>query len=856
MKKYFYLLLLFFIFSVAGFAQEGSTPMGMKYQAVARDLKGTVLSDQKLTLKITLAGNNNRSWTTYYSETHAVETNQLGLFTLVVGEGVVTDGKFVDVPWSTEDIWMEVAIKENTGFATISNSRLLAVPFAFHAMTASQLVSTTDRNTPGVPANVWSLFGNSNSNPANDVLGTTDNVDMVVITNNIERMRLLANGNINIVRSLGIGANLKVDSSVVLNDKMGSTINNGPFTVARNSPTLLSGTLTVDLATDLNASLNVDGPTDLNSRLNVNNQKPTKLTGTLQVDGVTTLKDTTFVAGGKPTILTGSIRVDSNGTFKQKVILDNPALNQDTATLVPNGALQVAGGGGFGGNLTIAGSARIGGGLTLGSLKVTDTTSSTSTSTGAATVAGGVGIGKQLNVGGTATIGSVLTVNASGEYAAYFNNAADKNGISIKIATASSRNDNNFITFKNANNDVVGRIEGETVTEMKDNNSDYIGENNQYVTDIIFGALDLSFGAYNVVVALSNVLQSVSSSTACVGLGACVTTPIPSWIVGSTAQLVVAIAAEIATAASVGVTASYYVDWKNRRENEIGVTYESGSGDYAEYLMKENPDEKIVAGDIVGVKGGKISKNIIGADRMMVVSYKPIVLGNSPKEGLEKNYEKVAFMGQVPVKVFGAVSLGDYIIPNGVNNGVGIAVSPDKIEAKDIRNIVGIAWSSASEPAQISIINVAVGLNVNDNQKAVDELQDQVNSLKNQIAATNSLLEKLVPGFKVPGNASQPTAQQYAATTPTSNNPANGGPVLVPDESNVIYHELTRDEVLQAIDMAEKQMRESGIDMAKHPFWKNYKSDPSYREALINKVLKKVKDAIAEDKKVNRKRSN
>ena len=220
MKKYYYLFLLFFIFSIASFAQEPSAPMGMKYQAVARDLKGNVLSDQKITLKITLAGTNNQAWTNYYSETHVVQTSQLGLFTLVVGDGTVVQGKFAEVPWSMEDIWMEVAIQENTGFATISNSRLLAVPFAFHAMTANQLVDSGNRNSPGVPANQWSLFGNSNSNPANDVLGTTDNVDMVVVTNNIERMRLLANGNINIVRSLDIGANLKVDSNVVLNNKI------------------------------------------------------------------------------------------------------------------------------------------------------------------------------------------------------------------------------------------------------------------------------------------------------------------------------------------------------------------------------------------------------------------------------------------------------------------------------------------------------------------------------------------------------------------------------------------------------------------------------------------------------------
>src|SRR5258705_6438446 len=111
MKKYVYLFLFFIVSSFVVNGQDAAAPMGMKYQAVARDLKGNVLSDQQITLKITLAGNNNKSWTNYYSETHTVQTSQLGLFTLVVGEGVIMLGKFDDVPWSTEDIWMEVAIK-------------------------------------------------------------------------------------------------------------------------------------------------------------------------------------------------------------------------------------------------------------------------------------------------------------------------------------------------------------------------------------------------------------------------------------------------------------------------------------------------------------------------------------------------------------------------------------------------------------------------------------------------------------------------------------------------------------------------------------------------------------------------
>jgi hypothetical protein len=563
------------------------------------------------------------------------------------------------------------------------------------------------------------------------------------------------------------------------------------------------------------------------------------------VDGVTTLKDSVFVAAAKPSVLTGTLRVDSNATFKQKIILDNASLDQDTAVLAPpGGALQVAGGGSFGGNLVIGGSARIGGGLSLNSLKVTGTTESTSTTTGAATVAGGVGIAKRLNVGG------LFTVTNSEDYVAKFINSADKNGVMIQIGTNESKNSNHFVEFRDADGTTVGFIQGETLNELRTNNDDYKSEKNQYTTDIIFGSLDAAFGAYDVVVALSQVLESVSSSTACVGFGACVTTPIPSWIVGSTAQLVVAIAAEIATVASLVVTANYYSDWKTDIEASIGVTYESGSGDYAEYLQKARADEKFSPGDIVGVKGGLISKNINGADKAMVISSKPIVLGNMPQPKNTSDFEKVAFLGQVPVRVFGKVNVGDYIIPNGNNNGVGVAVAPADINAKDIKNIVGIAWSSATGIAQINTINVAVGLNVNDNQKVVNDLQNELSSLKNQIAETNSMLAKLIPGFKAPiGSAQQSLAQNYSPLP--DNRPIGQNATIVPDGSNVDYHHLTRDEILQAVTMAEKQLRDKGVDVDNSTFWKQFKNDPAYKESIINKIMEKVETGISDAKKLN-----
>ncbi|MCX7769421.1 MAG: hypothetical protein N2110_10455, partial [Flavobacteriales bacterium] len=47
----------------------------------------------------------------------------------------------------------------------------------------------------------WRLVGNAGTNPANNFLGTTDNVDLVIRTNNNERIRVAAGGNV------GIGTN-------------------------------------------------------------------------------------------------------------------------------------------------------------------------------------------------------------------------------------------------------------------------------------------------------------------------------------------------------------------------------------------------------------------------------------------------------------------------------------------------------------------------------------------------------------------------------------------------------------------------------------------------------------------------
>jgi hypothetical protein len=61
-----------------------------------------------------------------------------------------------------------------------------------------------------------------------------------------------------------------------------------------------------------------------------------------------------------------------------------------------------------------------------------------------------------------------------------------------------------------------------------------------------------------------------------------------------------------------------------------GIQLISGSADFAEYLLKQNVHAALEPGDVVGLRAGRVSKNTVGAERVLVVSTSPIVLGARP----------------------------------------------------------------------------------------------------------------------------------------------------------------------------------------------------------------------------------
>lgn len=73
----------------------------------------------------------------------------------------------------------------------------------------------------------------------------------------------------------------------------------------------------------------------------------------------------------------------------------------------------------------------------------------------------------------------------------------------------------------------------------------------------------------------------------------------------------------------------------------------------------------------MGIHQGSIKYQTEEAEQLMIVSRLPLILGNMPRYGKESQYEKVVFMGQVPVFVL-ELKMGDFNLSSVGNNGLGI----------------------------------------------------------------------------------------------------------------------------------------------------------------------------------------
>ena len=173
-----------------------------------------------------------------------------------------------------------------------------------------------------------------------------------------------------------------------------------------------------------------------------------------------------------------------------------------------------------------------------------------------------------------------------------------------------------------------------------------------------------------------------------------------------------------------------------------GIVYGSRGADYAEWLEKENLSDTFMVGEVVGIKGGKISRNTENADHVLTISMAPIVLGNMPDENRKDAFEKVGFMGQVPALVKGKVNKGDYIVASGNNDGYAIAIAPNEITLDQLKWVIGKAWSESSSEGK-SLINVSVGLKSNEWVKILEQQENRIKEMESKLKSLERLDERL-----------------------------------------------------------------------------------------------------------------
>jgi hypothetical protein len=132
----------------------------------------------------------------------------------------------------------------------------------------------------------------------------------------------------------------------------------------------------------------------------------------------------------------------------------------------------------------------------------------------------------------------------------------------------------------------------------------------------------------------------------------------------------------------------------------------------------------------------------------MIISTAPIVAGNAPPADQRDGWGLAAFVGQVPVRIRGPVSAGDYIVASGLEDGTGIAVAPSALDAAQIGQIAGRALESADEVG-VHQVNAMVGLPSKALlQDRLSQMERENQTMRAQLALLRTRQDEALAGLK------------------------------------------------------------------------------------------------------------
>jgi uncharacterized protein (TIGR02145 family) len=120
-----------------GTTSTSTAPPGIPYQAEVRNDSGEVLANANVNVRFTLH-ELTANGAVSYQETHALTTNELGLFAATIGAGTIgagtaTQGTFAGINWAQTTKFLQVEVDAGNGYFTMGNQQLMSVPYALYA---------------------------------------------------------------------------------------------------------------------------------------------------------------------------------------------------------------------------------------------------------------------------------------------------------------------------------------------------------------------------------------------------------------------------------------------------------------------------------------------------------------------------------------------------------------------------------------------------------------------------------------------------------------------------------------------------------------------------------------------------
>ncbi|MRH99611.1 hypothetical protein GH721_03600 [Kriegella sp. EG-1] len=305
------ILLLALFFTIATRAQSKQKNF-INYQGVARNAESKLMANETMTIGIALKFGGSTAITAY-EETHLITTDANGVFSLKIGDGTPTHGKYDALHWGKEAVYLTTSLNDKI----LGTTEMMAVPYAISSGDAD------DQSASEVPYNnTISGLKAVNTQEAIDELVGSGSVDADADpTNEIQTL------------SFDVATN-----EISLTDGGKITIPTGG-TDADADPTnefqiLSFNTTTNELAlSDGNAVTIPSGGTDADA-------DPTNEIQTLSFDVAT--NEISLTDGGKITIPSGGTDADADPTNEFQTLSFNTttnelALSDGNAITIPSG---------------------------------------------------------------------------------------------------------------------------------------------------------------------------------------------------------------------------------------------------------------------------------------------------------------------------------------------------------------------------------------------------------------------------------------------------------------------------------------------------------------------------------------